>query len=243
MRPSFDPGPTAARIWREVGYRPDFPRDLVQPIMETFDLAIVLIPRLSIASIAQWLIEHGRAPLRFPGDRRLSGCLLAQRGHGLAFLDGGSDANERRFALAHEFAHFYAHYFEPRRKALARFGSGIQPVLDGERPPTVDERPSEILRQTPLGGYEDYLSRDDSGLPNDRTLAIENEADLLALELLAPRGEIAARFGPAPDASVMTDRFGLPLRVSRLWADFMARQSPRQDAFICNLERAVEKMR
>lgn len=241
MSPRFDPAPMAERIWREIGHHPNFPRDLVQPIMATFDLAVVLIPRLSVMAIMQWLADHGRAPVRIPADRPLSGCLLAQRGHGLAFIDGCSDADERRFALAHEFAHFFAHYLEPRRKAIARFGTSIIPVLDGERQATVAERLSEIIRQTPLGGYEDYLGRDARGVPDDCTLRLESEADLLALELLAPREEIRARCGQKPDPDFIAQSFGIPPRLSLLWAQFIARQQPREDTLILSLDRAVKK--
>lgn len=241
MSSSFDPRPTVERIWREIGYRPEFPRDLLQPIMETFDLAVVHIPHLSIGAVAEWLSKRGCSPIRFAADRALSGCLLAQRGHGIAFLDGGIDPDHRRFALAHEFAHYFAHYLEPRRKALSRFGEAILPVLDGERQPTVAERLSEILRQTPLGGYENFLGRDAFNVPDDRTLAIEDEADLLALELLAPRDEVVGRCGQTPDSGDIIQHFGIPHHPATLWAQFVARQHPRQDPFILKLERAVKK--
>jgi hypothetical protein len=209
--------------------------------METFDLAVVHIPRLSIGAIADWLTSHGRSPIRFTADRILSGCLLAQRGYGIVFLDGGSDPDQRRLALAHEFAHFFAHYLEPRRKALARFGDAILSVLDGERQPTTAERLSEILRQTPLGGYENFLTRDAFGAPDHHTLAIEDEADMLALELLAPRDEVASRCGPVPAMGDLVRHFGLPPTAATLWAEFLARQQPQRDPFILRLESAVKK--
>jgi hypothetical protein len=241
MPAPIDPSTTAERIWREIGYRPDIPRDLIQPVMETFDLAVILLPRLSINAVAQWLTDHGRAPIRYAANRPLSGCLLAQRGHGLAFIDGSLHANERRFAVAHEFAHFYAHYLAPRRRALVRFGKTILPVLDGDRPPTITERLSEILGHTPLGTYEDYLGRNPDGTPAIDTLAIETEADLIALELLAPSAEASARLGPHPDPVEIEHQFGVPSPPATLWARYLAERQPRHDPFILSIERAIKK--
>lgn len=241
MAASFDPTPVAERIWREVGYRPDFPRDLVRPVMETFDLAIILLPRLSIDAVAQWLTDRGRVPIRSTGNRLLSGCLLAQRGHGLAFIDGSLASNERRFAVAHELAHFFAHYLVPRRRALTRFGPSIQSVLDGDRQPTLAERLSEILRETPLGPYQDFLARDVAGCPDDHIQTIETEADLIALELLAPRAEVISMLGAAPTPEPIAARFGLPARPASLWARYLNKQQHRQDPLILSIERAIKK--
>ena len=75
MSAGFDPRSMAERIWREIGYRPDFPRDVVRPVMETFDLAVILIPMLSVAAVARWLVDRGCAPILIHADRPLSGCL------------------------------------------------------------------------------------------------------------------------------------------------------------------------
>ena len=64
MRPRSDPRPVAERIWREVGYRPPHPRDLIRPMMEAFYVAVILIPKLSVDAVNRWLTRHGRQPLR-----------------------------------------------------------------------------------------------------------------------------------------------------------------------------------
>jgi hypothetical protein len=92
LQPRYDPRPVAERIWREAGYRPAFPRDLVQPMMETFDAAVVLVPKLSITSLNAWLTERRLAPVGRHADRALRGCLLARRGH--AFIRMSSKRNE-----------------------------------------------------------------------------------------------------------------------------------------------------
>src|ERR1700674_4804975 len=178
--------------------------------METFDTAVILLPKLSIASLNAWLREHGRAPVGRYADRALRGCLLARKGRAFIFLDGSLTPEERRFALAHEVAHFFAHYLEPRRWAAMRFGPQILPVLDGERPATSAEKLAGIIREVPIGPFEDFLVRDEVGRPSGATLDIETEADLIALELLAPCGVVLRLARPGLSLPfVLASRFGL----------------------------------
>jgi hypothetical protein len=242
LRPRFDPRPVAERIWREVGYRPPHPRDLIRPIMETFDVAVLLIPRLSVDAINQWLTGHGRQPLRNHRNRGLRACLLARRGFGLIFVDGGMDHDERRYAVAHELAHFFVHYIELRRRAVARFGEHILSVLDGDRRPTVAERLSEIFQHAPLGPFDDFLVRDDTGKPPAAVIDLENEADLVAMELLAPCAEVArlTRAG-ACRIKALQKQFGLPAWAAAEWNRFIDDLAPRSDTVVLGLERALKK--
>jgi hypothetical protein len=241
VRLRFDPRPVADQIWREVGYRPGFPRDIVQPMMETFDVAVILLPTLSIASVSAWLWERGRAPLGGHADRALRGCLLARKGRGLIFLDGSLTPEERRFALAHELAHFFAHYLEPRRQAVMKLGPEVLTVLDGERPATNAEKLSGILREVPIGPFEDFLGRDDAGQPSDAIMEIETQADLIALELLAPRGEVLRHASGDPDLSpILMSRFGLPGWAAAEWGRFITELHPRWDPLILGIERVIK---
>jgi hypothetical protein len=242
LRSRFDPRPVAERIWREVGYRAPIPRDLIKPMMETFDVAVILIPKLSIDSVNRWLVGHGRQPLRNYTDRSLRACLLARRGVGLIFVDGSMDRDERRYAVAHELAHFFAHYLELRRRAVARFGEQILSVLDGERPPTVAERLSEIVQHAPLGPFDDFLVRDNAGKPSAPVIEMENEADLIAMELLAPCAEVA-RMTRAGDnrVQVLLNEFGLPFWAAEEWNRFIDDLAPRSDPVVLGLERALKK--
>jgi hypothetical protein len=238
----YDPRPVAERIWREVGYRPVFPRDIVQPIMETFDAAVIFLHTLSIASFNAWLRERGLRPLGGHANRALRGCLLARKGRGLIFLDGSLSPQESRFALAHELAHFFAHYLEPRRRAATQFGLQILPVLDGERSATIAEKLAGILREVPIGQFEDFLARDDVGYPSEAILDIETEADLIALELLAPCGEVlrfAKRGVGFP--SILMSRFGLPAWAAAEWGRFIKGLQPRSDPVLLGIERAIKK--
>ncbi len=242
MRPRFDPRRVAERIWREVGYRPPYPRDLIRPMMETFDVAVILIPTLSVDAVNRWLTGHGRQPLCNHKDRALRACLLARRGFGLIFVDGGMDQSERRYAVAHELAHFFVHYLEQRRHAVARFGKQILPVLDGERPPSVAERLSEVIQHTPLGPFDDFLVRDDAGKPSVAVVHIENEADLVAMELLAPCGEVVRLMRSGADRmDTLQKEFGLPAWAAAEWRRFIDDLAPRSDPVVLGLERALKK--
>ena len=242
MPPRFDPRPLAGRIWREIGYTPPHPRDLIRPMMETFDVAVILVPSLSVRLVNKWLTERGRQPLRNYRDRGLRACLLARRGSGLMFLDGAMDYDERRFAAAHELAHFSAHYLEPRRRAVARYGEKILPVLDGERPPTVDERVSQVIQQVPLGPFDDFLVRNNSGRPSAAVVDMENEADLIAMELLAPCEEVACLTRPGTSRmDSLQNEYGLPKWAAAEWSRFVDDLAPRSDPVILALERAIKK--
>jgi hypothetical protein len=211
-------------------------------MMETFDVAVIIIPTLSVDAVNRWLIEHGRQPLRNHRDRGLRACLLARRGFGLIFVDGGMDQDERRYAVAHELAHFFTHYLELRRRAVARFGEQILAVLDGERPPTVAERLSEIIQQVPLGPFDDFLIRDDAGKPSLAVIDIENEADLIALELLAPRAAVAEATRPGADrVEALRNKFGLPAWAAAEWNRFIDDLAPRSDPVVLGLETALKK--
>jgi len=237
----FDPRPLAAKIWADVGYHPEIPRDLLQPIMETYDLFVVHIPQLSIVRIGEWLEQHGRPPLSSRPNRRLAGCLIARRGTGIAFIDGTMPLEERRLALAHELAHFVAHYLEPRRRALHHFGEAIRPVLDGDRQTTVAERLSAILANVPLGSFEDFLTREEDPILEGRVADLEDEADMLALELLAPQSEVLSQLGRSPCPIQLAGIFGLPRWAATTWATFIAERQPKNDPFIVALREALKK--
>lgn len=239
---SFDPEPLAERVWREVGYRPKTPRDLVPPLMETFDIAVVIVPRLSIGSVNAWLSKRGRRADVRHRDRELRGCLLARRSHGLVFIDGSMSEDERQFAMAHEFGHFFAHYLEPRRRALARLGEAILPVLDGERSATTAERLSSILQGVPFGTFEDFLGRDGEGIRAEDVQAVETEADLLALELLAPRNEVEKILRPGSTrVAILCKEFGLPRWAAEKWDEYLNRSALRIDPLISSMMMAVKK--
>src|SRR5262249_1903289 len=180
--------------------RPTVPRDLRGALCwSSFPLAVTAMPGLSVAGVLRDLDRQGRAWSGGQPERRLRGCLVAEGGAGLIYLDAGDGAAEQSFTLAHEVAHFLRHYWQPRRRAEEALGPGVLEVLDGLRAPGPRERLHALLRRVPLGCYVHLMDR---GPGRSREVDdAEGEADRLALELLAPVAEVRARLGAGAGAA------------------------------------------
>jgi hypothetical protein len=214
----------AEAFWTAAGSPPPFPRDLSLVLPLALPLGVVVLPALALARVEGWLARRG-VPYRFPcQDRRLRGCLLAHAGSGLVFVDGADGADQRRFTLAHEVAHFLLDYLRPRRDAVATLGDGILDVLDGRRAPTWAERADAVLGACPVGVYVHLLGRD--GGRDPRAAAIEERADRLACELLAPAEDVGRRCASADEDGLtrsLRDDFGLPDPHASEYADRLLR--------------------
>ncbi len=177
---------TAQEFWALCGEAPGSPCDIKMAILLTQPLELSALAGLRVRHVHAWA-RRVHMPLRIGGkDRRLHGCLIADRGKGTIFFDAQDPDDEQRFTLAHELAHFLLDYQAPRQRAIAALGPSILPVLDGERPPTLEERLHAALSTVHLGPMSHFMERPDEGLPTNAVLDIEDRADQLALELLAP---------------------------------------------------------
>lgn len=224
----------AERFWAQAGGRPVPPADMEQAVPWALPLHVQYITELSVGRIAAWLSAQGMSHPPLGPARRLRGCLLARRGQGVVFVEKTDSADERRFTLAHEAAHFLLDYQEKRERALARLGPAIRAVLDGDRPPTPDERVHALLADVPLGLHAHLMERGPDGAPCLEAASAECDADRLALELLAPEGEAlalvratqgepyTARAARAADALAV--RFGLPAAVTEAYARRLLRR-------------------
>ena len=241
MTASFDPRPVAARFWERAGVTEPFPRRLAPTIAAILPVAVVLLPKLTVARMAEWLARRGAGCLGQNPDRPLRGCLVAQTGHAFIFVDGSLPEDEQRLTLAHETAHFLHHYEGPRGAALALLGPSIEPVLNGDRPATPGERLRGALRSVPLGIYEHTLERSDEGVPDPITVRLESEADLLGFELLAPSAVVAnsTRRGDGR-RRVLAERFGLPEWAAQRWGSWLDARGGG-DGFIMRLQAARKK--
>lgn len=209
---------TAEAFWAEVGEPEQFPRNLRQPIARALPLAIVSMPRLSVAGVEVWLQRqavHCRVGVE---QRALRACLVAGFGHGIILVDGSDPESEQRFSVAHELAHFLRDYWRPRHVAVERLGAEIVEVLDGVRPARDDERVHGLLGRVELGIRVHLMERMGHGRAASAAVAVaENDADRLAFELLAPIARIAREVGGYPpherrDEAVrlLTTVYGLP---------------------------------
>jgi len=237
---TFDPRPIAHRFWERAGATEPFPRRLAPTIAAVLPVAVVLLPRLTVAATAEWLARRGAGCLGASPDRSLRGCLVAQRGHGFIFIDGSLAEDEQRLTLAHETAHFLHHYEAPRATALDLLGAAVEPALDGEREATPEERLRGALRGVPIGVYEHLLDRAD-GMPDPTTARFEAEADLIGFELLAPTSTVSrASAAGASCRSALEERFGLPAWAASRWGAWIDSHR-RGDRFLRRLQAAREK--
>ena len=228
----------ARQFWEMAGIAGEpgkLPRDIKTAITLALPLEVYPVPALRVSHVLAWTrrikMSHGIRGR----DRRLHGCLLADRGKGTIFVDASDADEEQRFTLAHELAHFLLDYQFPRQRALSALGPSILPVLDGERAPTMEERVHAIMSSVHLGALSHVMERPESGLPTNLVIDIENRADRLALELLAPAESLCTlmRQATAPrgfDArlahltQILTRRYGLPEAIAASYARYVLAQ-------------------
>jgi hypothetical protein len=184
-------------------------------------VAVVVVPRLTLARTSEWLEGNGVVvPLDIP-DRLVRGLLIAWRGSGLIFVDGALSRADRDLTIAHDWGHYLLDYQIPRARMLER-APGLLEVVDGYRTATREERIEGLLADVPIGLHTHFLERDGAGdAPWDVALH-EDGATAFALELLAPwtrvlatlRGIVSTdepfdlRLAKATQALIT--RFGLP---------------------------------
>jgi hypothetical protein len=100
-------------------------------------------------------------------------------------------------------------------------GAAALQVLDGERPPTAQERFHALLRDVPLGFHLHLMERDSDGNPLTSSIArAEGDADRLAYELLAPAEHVLADAPGSKQALVrrLREFYGLPGTQALLYA-------------------------
>lgn len=213
---------TAERFWNRLPALPAFPRDLQAVTALALPLDVVSLPTLTVHAINEWMTQRGGTFRSLCDNRALRGCIYAQGGNGVVFLEASDPPDEQRFTLAHEIAHFLLDYLLPRERALAFFGAAIRPVLDGKRVPTSHERWDAMLCAVPLGVFVNLMERNDTGrVARGAIWNAENRADRLALHLLAPLSAVLTHLPATPKETerasfthhthtVLEQNFGLP---------------------------------
>jgi hypothetical protein len=210
----------AGIFWTRACHVESFPRTLRRPSARGFQFSVALLPELTIKAAVKWLMRSGIVCEVSAQNRLLRACLVARWGHGIAILDGDQSDDELRFSLAHELAHFLKDYWFLRTDVQRRLGTSALEVMDGQRPPTSDERLHALLRIIPLGFHVHLMDRDKDGTITSGVIAeSEENADRLAYELLAPADHVFASGVPKSDPG-LTEKlrcfYGLPgLQASR----------------------------
>lgn len=232
----------AEAFWRAAGEAEPFPRDLRRPLAYALPVGLVLLPRLRLRAVDDWLRHQQIRCVLDLGDRALRACLIARQGQGVIFIDGGDPPDEQRFSLAHELGHYLREYWLPRGEASARLGPAILDVLDGRRAPQRDERIDALLARIELGYHVHLLDRAPDGGPKDATVTrAEHEADLLAYELLAPATAVLRDLPDDPRSSrvAATDRlhrhYGLPVAQASRYAALLVPPPATSDGLLRRL--------
>jgi len=217
------------RFWGENVGPEQFPRGLQLPILVNLPVAIIEIDELTVGNLDQWLQIHQLPALAAVANRPLRGCLAAYAGVGILFVDRSDDPDQRRVTLAHEIGHFVLDYLLPRED-VARRRPDLLAVLDGERAPTDAERFDALLADVPVGFHTHLLERDaHGGHLSSTTAQVEDRAERLALELLAPMRSVLRETATATDSqAVLCERFGLPAGVATRYANHIDRLRPRR---------------
>ena len=178
-------------FWNETGYTRTFPRPIEQAVALKLPVMLVKLPDVTVRSVGSWLRENKHS-CSFPSyENNLMGCLYAFRGFGYIFVCGTDPVEEQRFTVSHDTAHFIVDYWIPRLQVLQALGPSITDVLDGERPPRIEERASAILARVRLGAHWHLLPRRGREPEDEPHVAhAEDRADELGLELVAPKRQI-----------------------------------------------------
>ncbi len=216
----------ARDFWERAGEAGPFPRDIARAALYALPMSIFPIERLTLGKAAEWLRRRSIDLSPTGPDRPLRGYLVAHMGNAHVLVEALDPPDEQRFTVAHEVAHFILDYWLPRQQVQQRLGKAALEVMDGLRPPTLEERLSAVLAGVNIGVHSHLLERGpDGGLPCSAVIKSECQADLLALELLAPRAAVMARlkrYDGQPYAALVrhaTDTlerdFGIPRDIAR----------------------------
>jgi hypothetical protein len=229
----------ANSFWEMAGAIESFPRQLRSPITRSLPISIVDLSSLRVAGMLEWLRrQHVEHQLALP-DQSLHACLVAFVGHGFMFVNADDPADEQRFSIAHELAHFLRDYWFPRKQAREQLGPQIIEVFDGRRPPSAPERLHALVRNVAVGFHIHLLSFDADPVAKAQLVAeIELDADRLAYELLAPAATVAAKASDCAMAmDVLKKVFGLPSQHAAAYAAELFPQLPTTNPLVERLFR------
>jgi hypothetical protein len=229
-----------ADFWSRVGSEEPFPRQLERSIMSTTPVFVIKVhrQRLDTLYIRNRLERRGvHLPITW-ADRRLNGCLVAYKGEAAIFVDGTLPVDDTRVIIAHEFGHYLGEYEWPRLRAVRHLGDEILDVLDGTRPPTNHESIAATLAQVQVGVYVHYMDRSTGGGIASVLTEVEEAANVIAAELLAPREIVLGRIATTTNersreamVSLLMGEFGLAMPFAEWYADRLAKELRQRRSF------------
>jgi|SRR5215213_630669 len=213
------------RFWQQCEEIEPFPRNLERLTSIALPVKLTKLPHLKLQTIESWLGRRGASFSFNCRSRAVRGCLVAYGGQGFIFIDETDSEDERRFTIAHEIGHFLIDYLLVRETAISKFGDRIVEVFDGLRQPSLAEKVHALLAGASLGVYTNLVERDETS--GQDLWEIEDSADRIALDLLAPPEDVLSQSDTSPlrfqqrlegMTSVLKERFGLPVSVAGPYA-------------------------
>lgn len=225
----------ASDFWATVGFEEGFPREFENAIESAYPLTVKRLPNLTLGSLREWLQPLG-IPFRSTDDRALCGCLAANHGSAMIFIDATDPADEQRFSLAHELAHFLRDIWRPRQRLTRVLGETGTKIFDGRRGASNDDCISAALESIDLSPNLHLLARGADGRPATMAIAdAEESADVLAFELLAPATHLADRAEPWQEAELLDHlgaKYGIPRLEAIRYAKRLCPPPPKVDSWI-----------
>lgn len=220
----------AEEFWLITGQKYHPPYDIIGAVALSLPIDIVCLSELSVRGVQDWLLKKGINISININDRDLHGFILTSRGSALIFVNGSDSEDERRFTVAHEVSHFLLDYNIPRSRILDKLGTQVKDVVDGIREPTLLEQVNGIINGLSVEPFTHLLEKyGDGSFEQVKIFQSENNADFLALELLAPRQKVVAQVlrsnsKPSFDVfrekvhKVLVKKYGLPDSIAQDYA-------------------------
>ena len=205
-----------------------YPVDISYAVMSALEVYVEEVANLTTGA-AEARSGGGKGAHEKIAERAIHGCLLVGRSGAAILVEKNDDADEKRFTVAHEAAHFILEVKRHQERAALRMGRDFLGVLHGLREATPDERVDAWLRDARPSALVHFMDRAPTGgYGCTRTLDAECLADDLAVEILAPRAELirslsalgSIGFSEALRAArhIAERRFGLPPTIAERYA-------------------------
>ncbi len=228
----------ATKFWQGLDLADMFPRPLEEIILQQQQIPLISLDRLSPRVINNWFSKRN---FSFPfetKERRLNGCFLACRGHSFIFVDDSLGEADRRLIVAHEFAHYLTEFLYPRRRAIRCLSESVVDIFDAKRTASPGEKLAAALTGISLEVYVHYMDRSEEGTYSEATTAVEEIANVLALELIAPwrsvlqdAKQVYSQPGVDDFVHILEEQFGVPNSWAQPYGKRLARQASRSMTF------------
>ena len=227
----------AADFRAKAGLPQDPPYDIAKAAKLILPLQVIEIAGLDLEKIRQWLRHRNLVDTIDDieaGNRTVHGFILTQRGSGLIFVDSEDLEAEQRFTIAHEVSHFLIDHKIPRQKIISRFGDRLEKIMDGELPLKRSDELFALIKGADIHQRTRSIENDgDGSFRSWINFIAENEADGLALELLAPQQAVVSEILSGKKSlphqvftvrcrKLLEQRYGLPTHVAQQYAAELA---------------------